>query len=315
MAQKVIVDCDMGTDDAVALCMLLFDPRFEIVGLTATEGCVAADQANNNLQAILGELDPDRYPRLGMATRAENAPPINTSYLYGDDGLGNAGLAVSNLQHSQSAEKLIIDCLRAWPDQVTLLCLGPLTNVARAFQRDPAIAQMVDRIIMTGGTLSGIGNITPAAEFNFYFDPLSARQVVQSRTTKTLIPLDVTRQVEFGLEMLEELPGDHTRTGYFLRHILPFAFRAYRQQLGHESINLNDAVGALALLAPELFQFEEMAGDVETEGELTRGASVFDRRDPPEWRTNMEVATSIDADQAKSAIIEMLGRSGKITSP
>ena len=76
MSRKVIIDCDMGTDDAVALCMALFDKRLDVVALTATEGCVTADQANNNLQAIVNELDPDRYPRLGMACSINDAPPI-----------------------------------------------------------------------------------------------------------------------------------------------------------------------------------------------------------------------------------------------
>ena len=98
MTRKVIIDCDMGTDDAVALCMALFDERLDILALTATEGCVTADQATRNLQAIVGMLDPDRPPRLGAATSTENAPAVNTTYLYGEDGLGNAGFEVSELQ-------------------------------------------------------------------------------------------------------------------------------------------------------------------------------------------------------------------------
>jgi purine nucleosidase len=314
MPRKVIIDCDMGTDDAVALSMTLFDFRLDILALTATEGCVTAEQANNNLQAILSELDPDRHPRLGMAASADDAPPINTSFLYGEDGLGNSGFEVSRLQHWHASEKLIIDCVRAHPGDVTIVCLGPLTNLARAFQRDPALPGMIDRIVMTGGTLSGFGNITPAADFNFYFDPQSARAVVKSRTTKTLIPLDVTRQVTFGLELLEELPPENTRIGNFLRQVLPFAFRSYRQQLGSENILLNDAVGALAALEPQLFEFQDMAGDVETEGELTRGAMVFDRRVPTEWRQNLEVAVGIDVDSARKYIISQLAMAGNVTS-
>lgn len=310
MPRKVIVDCDMGTDDAVALTMMLFDTRLEIIAITATEGCVTAEQANNNLQAIVNELDPDRYPRLGMARVTDCAPPVNTSFLYGHDGLGNAGFEVSQLQHLHPSDKLIVDCIRSYPDEITMVCLGPLTNLARAFQRDPVLPGMIDRIVMTGGTVSGIGNVTPAAEFNFFFDPYSARQVLKSRTTKTLVPLDVTHVVEFGIEMMEKLPDETTRTGYFLRQILPFAFRSYRQQLGLESIFLNDAVGALAVIEPQLFQFEEMGGDVETEGELTRGASIFDRRQPPEWRPNMEVATSINIESARQCLIDQLMVSG-----
>ena len=313
MPRKVIIDCDMGTDDAVALCMSLFDTRIDVVALTATEGCVTADQANNNLQAILGELDPDRYPRLGMAAPAENAPAINTSYLYGTDGLGNAGFEVSKLQHLSSSEKLIIDTVRDHPNEITVICLGPLTNLARAFRRDPALPAMIDRIVITGGTVTAPGNITAAAEFNFYFDPESAREVIRSRTTKTLIPLDVTQEINFGFEVMEELPMDHTRIGAFLRNILPFAFRSYRQQLGHEGINLNDAVGMLGVIEPRLFQFEELYCDVETIGELTRGSTVFDRRVPPEGRPNMEVATGLSVEGVRQQILDQLTLAGNLT--
>ncbi|MEM7455329.1 MAG: nucleoside hydrolase [Planctomycetota bacterium] len=313
MPRKVIIDCDMGTDDAVALCMCLFDERLEVLALTAAEGCVEAGQANNNLQAILAELDPDRYPRLGTACPAEHAPPVDGRYLYGSDGLGNAGFEAADLQRHHPSEKMIIDCVRANPGDVTIICLGPLTNIASAFRRDPALPGMIDRLVITGGSVSGVGNITPAAEFNFYFDPEAARTVLNSRTTKTLIPLDVTTQVTFGLDMLDDLPGSDSRCGYFLRQVLPFAFRSYRQQLGHETITLNDVVGALAVVEPDLFEFEMMAGDVETEGELTRGACVFDRRDPAEWRDNMEVAVAIKADSARQFIIDRLMMSGNLT--
>lgn len=313
MTRKVIIDCDMGTDDAVALCMALFDERLDILALTATEGCVTADQATRNLQAIVGMLDPDRHPRLGAATSAENAPAVNTTYLYGDDGLGNAGFEVSELQHMMPADKLIVDCIRANPGDVTVVCLGPYTNLARAFRRDPYVTEQVDRIVMMGGSIRAGGNITQAAEFNCYFDPQSAQEVFCSRTTKTLVPLDVTREVKFGLDLIDKLPERYCRAGEFLRQILPYAFRAYRQKLGQEDINLNDAVGILAMLEPELFEFEPMAGQVETEGQLTRGVTVFDRRMAPEWRNNMEVATSLKHEQAETAIVKSLCLAGNAT--
>lgn len=313
MPRKVIIDCDLGTDDAVGLCLTLFDSELEVLAVTATEGCVTADQANNNLQAIIAELDPARYPRMGLASRTDDAPAVDTRFLYGEDGLGNSGFEASQRQHAHSSDKLIIDCVRANPDEVTILCLGPLTNIARAFLRDPALSAMVGQIIMVGGCLDGRGNISPCAEFNFYFDPPSARTVLKSRTTKTLIPLDVTRQVSFGLELMDELPDSESRAGYFLRQVLPFTYRAYRQQLGMESILMNDAVGSLALLEPELFTYEPMGGDVETEGELTRGVLVVDRRPQPEWRSNMSVATSIRADAAKQMVIDRLMVAGNLT--
>lgn len=314
MTRKLILDGDMGTDDAVAICMLMFDSRVDLLGLTAVEGCVTAEQANHNLQSIIAELDPARHPRLGLATAAPGAPPVTGRHLYGEDGLGNTHFEFPSKQHLPTSEKLIIDLVRSSPGEVSILCLGPLTNLARAIQRDPAIESLVDRVIIVGGSIQGIGNVTPTAEFNFYFDPDSARTVLRSKLTRTLIPLDVTRQLSFGLDFLNELPGEHSRCGLFLRQILPFSFRAYRQQLGHETITLNDAVGALAISDPELFQCEDMAGDVETEGELTRGMSVFDRRVPQEWRSNLEVATSIRVEAARQYLIDLLQVSGRATS-
>jgi inosine-uridine nucleoside N-ribohydrolase len=310
MPRKVIIDCDMGIDDAVALCMSLFDSRVEVLAVTATEGCVTADQANCNLHAIVAELDPNRYPRLGVASSTEDAPAVDTRYLYGEDGLGNAGFESSNRQREVTAEKLIIDTVRAHPDEVTILCLGPLTNLARAFRRDPTLPGLVDRVIMMGGSLAGQGNITPCSEFNFYFDPTSAQEIIKSRTTKILIPLDVTREVTFGMEMLDELPKSETRIGFFLRQILRHSFRAHRQQMGQEAITLNDAVGALALLEPDLFVYEQMACDVETEGLLTRGLLVTDQRNQREWRPNVTVATGIQGEQIGQYIIDQLMLAG-----
>jgi inosine-uridine nucleoside N-ribohydrolase len=306
MPRKVIIDCDMGTDDVVGLCMMLFDSRLDILAVTATEGCVTAEQANHNLQAIIAELDPAKYPRLGNAQSAENAPPVDTRLLYGSDGLGNTGWKAPKPQHSHTSEKLIIDCIRANPEEVTIVCMGPLTNLSRAFQRDPKLPEMVGEIVMVGGSTDGSGNITPCAEFNFYFDPQSAQTVLRSRVTKTLIPLNITRQVTFGLGMMDELPGDHTRVGFFIRQILPYTYRAYRQQMGMESIVLNDAIGALAALEPQLLETEAMACDVETEGELTRGMLVVDRRPDRDWRPNVAVATSIRVDAARQYLLDLL---------
>lgn len=314
MTRKVIIDCDPGVDDAVALCLALFDPSIEVLAVTAVEGCVAADQANQNLHGIIERLDPPKLPRIGAASPSENAPAVDTRSLHGDDGLANLGLEVPRFNHPHASEKLISDLVRAFPGEVTIITLGPLTNVARAFRRDPALASQVGALVMTGGSPSCVGNITPCAEFNVFYDPVSAREVFCSRTTKSLIPLDITRQVAFGLDLMDELPSVESRVGRFLRALVPFFFRAYHQRLAQESINLNDAVGMIAALHPEMFQMEGMAGDVEWSGELTRGVTVFDRRPHPEWRPNMEVAVGVDLKRATEAILCGLRNAGDATS-
>lgn len=313
MSRKVIVDCDLGIDDAVALCMLLLDEELDVIAVTATEGVVAADQANHNLQAIITEIDPVRHPRLGLASPAADAPAVDTRFLFGDDGLGNSDLKASQRQHTMTSDKLIVDCARAHPEDVTLLCLGPLTNLARAIRREPNLPSMLSQVVMVGGSLTATGNISPCSEFNFFFDPIAAREVLATRMTKSLIPLDLVREVTFGLNLMDELPSESTRVGYFLKQVFPFAFRAFRQRLGLENITLNDAVGALALMDEDLFEFEQMVADVETEGELTRGLLVLDRRRDSRETPNISVATSLRTDAAYQQLIDRLMMAGNRT--
>src|SRR5688572_23106198 len=143
MPRKVIIDCDPGIDDCLALTLALFDPRLEVVAVTAVGGNVPAERATINVQAIVERLDPPRYPRLGAATPPEDVPYIDARHLHGPDGLGNAGLAVSQLARQHPAEKLISDEVRASPGDITIICLGPLTNIARALAREPDLAEQI----------------------------------------------------------------------------------------------------------------------------------------------------------------------------
>lgn len=313
MARKVIIDCDPGIDDAVALCMALFDPRLEVVAVTATAGNVSAEQATCNVQAIIERLDPPRFPRVGTATPVESSPGSDARSIHGEDGLGNSGFACSQLHHQHPAEKIICDEVRAAPEQVTIICLGPLTNIARAFQRDPGLPTAIGRLVIMGGSVHVGGNVTAAAEFNMHYDPSSARQVFHSPTTKTLVPLDVTRQLVFTMNLLNELPHESTRAGAFLRKILPFLFRAYHERLGQESIHLHDVVALLAAIQPELFHSYELAGDIETDGRITTGATIFDRRPKAQSQPNMEVALEVETLAAMDCVIRGLTQAGRCT--
>ena len=311
ITRKLLLDVDPGIDDAVSLCLALFEPQLEVVAVTAVGGNVPAEQATRNVQAIIEQLDPPRWPRIGKASTPDLGLPVRNVCLHGPDGLGNAHFQVSELQHRHPSDKVICDEVRAAPGEVTIVALGPLTNVARAFARDPALPEMVGQIVMMGGTLGGGGNVTPAADFNIYCDPEAARAVFQSAATKTLVPIDVTSQVTFGYDLLDKLPGDHCRVGRFVRAVLPHLFRSYHQELGCESICLNDAVALVAALYPELFEVEMAAADVELVGELTRGATVFDRRRNRQWRTNLAVATKVDVASAEDCILRGMATAGR----
>jgi len=314
MTRKVIIDCDPGTGDAVALCIALFHPQLEVVAVTAAAGNVPADQASRNVQAIVDQLDPPRFPRIGAAVELEKSPDAEMfDYTYamnGSDGLAGAGFAVSELHQQHSSPKVIHDAIRTAPGEVTILAFGPLTNLAAAFHRDPLLAEMVDRVIIMGGSVAGIGDVTRVAQQNIFYDPAAAQAVFDSPTTKTLVPLDVTRQVSFTLELINALPAEETRAGAFLHRIVPFMFRAFRQHRGIESIRLDDCVALLAALQPELFETVEMSADVETTGRLTSGMTVFDRRPNAQSRGDMEVATSIDRDAAFDFIMQGIRNAG-----
>lgn len=310
MARKVLIDCDPGIDDAVALCMALFDPRLEVLAVTAVEGNASAAQTSRNLQAIVEQLDPPRYPRFGVAQSGDTAPMASGEAFHGSDGLANRNFAVSLLHHQHPSEKVICDVVRAHPENVTIVTLGPLTNLARALQRDPELPTLIRQIVMMGGCVDGVGNVTACAEFNMYCDPAAARLVFESPTTKTLVPLDVTRQLVFSLDLLDQLPDEGSRAGRFLQQIVPYYFRTHRQRLGLEGIHLHDAVAMTALLHPEFFEGSEMSGSVETMGELTRGMTVFDRRFPRE-RPNMEVLVKAQRSEVQDAVLRGLKYAGQ----
>ncbi|TWT76314.1 Non-specific ribonucleoside hydrolase RihC [Planctomycetes bacterium CA13] len=313
MTRKIIIDCDPGIDDAAALCMALFDPRVDLLAITATAGTVDSDQATCNVGAILQHLDPPRYPRIGKAAVPEDAPVADERYLNGPDGLGGCNFEETGRHHLLPSEKVIAELLRKHPGQVTVVCFGPLTNLAKLCRRDPSVLPLIDKVVISGGSVSQVGNATTAAEFNMFFDAAGARDVLASATTKSMVPLDVTDKMRFGVDLLEKLPNKNTRAGDFMHRIFSYAFRAAHQQLGCEMIPLYDATTLLAVIEPELFKWENMAGRVETKGELTRGMTVFDQRMRREWPLNMEVAIDVDDEAAKEMIVRGLRYAGQQT--
>jgi inosine-uridine nucleoside N-ribohydrolase len=306
MPRRLIIDCDPGIDDAVALCVGLFAPALDIVAVTAVEGNVPAEMASTNVQTIIERLDPPKIPRIGCASSGNNLDYRDARFVHGKDGLGEVGFETSSHHQRKPSEKIICDEVKADPGNISIICLGPLTNIARAIQRDAAFIENVDQLIIMGGSVAGIGNITTAAEFNIYCDPESAQQVFDAPVQKILIPLDITMQVHFTLDFLRELPDKTSRIGRFLREVLPHLYRNYRQRLGQESVHIHDVVALMQLLEPELFELVSMAGQVEVGGELSRGATLFDQRSKRQWPNNMEVARVVDVTAVKQAVLRYL---------
>ncbi len=303
MAHKIIIDTDPGIGDAIALAIALLDPEIDVLAVTATSGCVSGAGATLNIQAIIEHLDPAKWPRIGCSdgpigsfgTEVGNEH-VTLGDLNGHSGLGDWEFRVADLHHRHESAKLMIDIARAEPNEVTLLTLGPLTNLELACERAPDFLQLLNGIVVFGGAVSCGGDVTAAAEFNMYGNPEAARTVLSHPATKTLVPLDVSQQVVLTFEQFDRVnPGEDSLTGQLLNHLLPFAFRAHHQFLGLEGVALNELAALATISQPRLFESESMAVDVETSGELTRGMTVFDRRGIPNWQTNIDVITDVDA--------------------
>ena len=312
MARKLILDIDPGIDDAMALALALFDSRLDVLAVTATGGSVPPHQATANVQALVTLLDPPRLPRLGAAPT--DTDPIDIPWnLHGGDGLGDLDLPRVQLHGEHPAEKVIADTLRAHPREVTILALGPLTNLARVFRRDPALAEIVGSIVVCGGTASAHGTATPVADFNFYADPDAARHVLREPVAKTLVPIDVAAQVVLGFEVLEQLPDPFSRAGKLFRRMLPHAFRAQRRFLGSEGACLPEVVALVATTNPELFERASVAADVETEGRLTSGMLVIDRRQIRTAQANVDLLTACDVAAVKDCILRGMAAAAAAT--
>lgn len=307
MARKIILDLDPGVADAVALCMALIDPQLEVVAATATGGNVGPEQATRNVQALIEQLDPQRWPRIGAAD-PEQLLLTDSRELWGEDGLCGADFHVAELHHRHSAVKVLSDEIKSAPGEVTVVACGPLSNIASAIQREPDLATLIGHLIIVGGTLGGPGNVSPTAEFNIFCDPEAARTVFLAPITMTLLPLDITSKVVLRYDTLDQIPKATTRLGRILRAILPGAFLASHQRLGVEGLTVPEAVAIAAIQHPELVSSERYHCDVELSGELTCGATVVDRRSNAPHRPNMDVVTDINVAAAVDSILRCLQR-------
>ncbi|MBR5710279.1 MAG: nucleoside hydrolase [Thermoguttaceae bacterium] len=292
MRRKLLIDLSPGIEQTLALWAALRNPNLEVLAVTSSGGNVDAARAGQNLYTVLNLIDPSPRPRLGVGEEPLGGLSVDGSMLNGKDGLGDVDIPVVELLQRPSAAKIIVDVVKSYPNEVTILALGPLTNVARALALDPDIASLIGHLVVCGGSLSAQGNITPCAEFNMYCDPRAAQEVFQSKLTKTLVPIDVASRFSVGLDVINQIVA--TESGSRLKKMLFALYRNYRQWLGREKIFVNSSVALISILHPDLFVRQKLFVDVETAGELTTGMTVFDQRIQAPSRPNTEVITDFD---------------------
>ena len=309
MSQKVVLINDPGIDGAFALALALNDPELEVVGMLATPGNIPADQATKNLRIILDQVDPPRWPRLGAAPDVDYG--MDGTKLHGPLGLGHTDFPCAALHHLPPSEKLLGDLVRQFPKELTIICMGPLTVMARALDLHPDLPAMIKRVIIVGGSMNEPGNAGPVSEFHFCCDPLAARKVLKCHVPLTLIPLDMMRKVLFAPTELLGGASELSPLFPFLRQIVPFGIAATSNLYGIEGFHLKDILGIVSASFPVAVHTRHMFVDaVETQGELTKGMSTSSKSARP-WRErqrpNVEVVTEVDTKAVRQYVNQIIG--------
>jgi purine nucleosidase len=269
LPEKVIIDCDVGVDDALALILAFRSPELEVMAVTGVNGNVPLDLVFENIQKVLCLIRPEHRPLIAKgADRPLKGTPVYARSVHGESGLGAATIEKKgeywNL-YAGTAHDLIPMLARRCPGEVTLIATGPLTNLALALQKDPEGMGKVKEICIMGGAVRTKGNITPYAEFNIYSDPIAAKRVFGSGLPMTLVPLDVTHQVSLTARVMEEkvIPIENAlcrfltgATGYdAATHCFPERERIY----------LHDPLAVGVVVEPGLVKRERLSLHVNTE--------------------------------------------------
>ena len=306
MPQRVVIIADPGIDTAFAVALALNDASLDVLALLATPGNVAADQATQNVHTLIEQLDPPRWPRLGAA------PPvvyeIDGTDFHGPGGLGGMTFPGVKKHTTVASDKQLVELVREFPRQITVINLGPLTVLAHALDRDPELPSLIERIVCLGGAWHEPGNASAVVEFHFACDPASARRVLKCGAPVMLIPLDLSRKVLFSPSDLLNLPNPDSRTSQFLRQIVPFGIRATANRYGVEGFHLKDVLGVFSLARPSAVTTRQMYVDVETRGEITRGMTVVDVRANSTEKPNVHLGVGVDVSAVREYIDETLGR-------
>lgn len=274
--RRVIIDTDPGTDDAMAILLALNSPEFKVEALTVVPGNVEAPQGLENalkLVSLAGRCD---VLVAGGARHPLNQKLITAQYWHGKNGLGNIELPAPKCKADpRFAPDLIIEMIHKYPHEITLIPIGPLTNIALAVSKDPSIAGFVKDIVIMGGSIGG-GNVNGAAEANIYNDPEAAQIVFNAGWMVTMVGSDVGERTEFGPDYVKVLQSSRGPQIDFVAKIAAFCV-GVGEANGYSGAAMYDPLAVGIALDPTLGTLKEMHVDVETRGEFTRGETVANR--------------------------------------
>lgn len=307
--RPLIIDCDPGVDDAIALLLALASPaEFDLLGITTVAGNVPLELTQYNARRICQLARRLDVPVFAGCPRPMVNPPITAEHIHGQTGLDGAVLPEPTLPLEQAhAVSFLINQLHSATEPVTLATLGPLTNLAIALIQYPDMATALEQIIIMGGAL-GPGNVTPAAEFNIYADPHAARVVMEAGIPITLVGLDVTHQVLTTPARLTAFERLGTPVGKAVADLLRHYGKADADRYGLPGAPLHDPCVIACLLAPHLFTGRLMRVAVETESALCMGRTVMDPYPTDNTPANALVIETADAEGIYQLLLERLAR-------
>lgn len=294
MATRVLLDCDPGHDDAIALLLALANDGVDLEAVTTVAGNQTLEKTTRNALrtlALAGEAD---VPVAAGMDRPLVREQVIADYVHGESGLDGADLPQPAAEPVDDHAADVIAGEAAGGD-LTLVPVGPLSNVALALRRTPGLEDDLDRIVLMGGAVAD-GNITPSAEFNIYADPEAAKVVFAADVPVTMVGLDVTRQARIGPEGIERIRGRGSDVAIAVADLLEFFVEFHREEYGWESVPIHDALALAHVIDPDVLETEHVHVDVETKGDLTYGRTVADVRGVTDEEPNAHVALDVDRD-------------------
>lgn len=309
--RKIIIDTDPGQDDAVAILLALASPdEIDVVGITAVAGNVPLPLTQKNARIVCELAGKPDVKVFAGCDRPLGRDLVTAEHVHGKSGLDGPDLPDPKMPlQDQHAVDFIIETLRAHPAKTITLCpLGPLTNVAMAFEKAPDIVDRVQEIVLMGGAYFEVGNITPAAEFNIYVDPQAAHIVFSAGAPIVVMPLDVTHKALVTQPRNDAFRALGTPVGIAVAEMTDFFERFDKEKYGSSGAPLHDPCVTAYLLRPDLFQGRNVNVMIETRSELTLGMTVADWWGVTDRAPNALFIGDVDADGFFDLLTERLGR-------
>ena len=299
----ILLDCDPGHDDALALLLALASPEVELLGVTTVAGNQTVEKTTANALRVLALARREEVPVAAGAGRPLVREPFVAAYVHGETGLDGTELPAPT---ARPLERHAVDFLAERVDGATLVATGPLTNVALLLARYPEARP--ERIVLMGGAIAE-GNVTPAAEFNVWADPEAAKRVFASGIDVTMVGLDVTHKALVTTQRKERLRAAG-RVGRAVAELLDFYDRFHREVYAFDGSPIHDAVALAYAFRPDLLETRELNVEIECESELCRGRTVVDVWRRTGREPNARVAVDIDAEAFLALLEERIGSLG-----